>query len=137
MASMEESALDSLTDLATRCARIVSAVEKKNKELSEARIEVHNIHAELANAKEHTHILFTLVEKMWALLATYEQEGGPASRQNLLFESVLDCAIAQLELQSLKIDCEELHQENGQLRELLQREDHSGKREGNAYGSTL
>lgn len=134
---MGQSALDSLTDLATRCARIVSAVEKKNKELSEAQIEVQNTHAELANSKGHTRILFCLVEKMWALLATYEQEGGSASRQTLLFESVLDCAIAQLELQSLKIDCEELRQENGQLRELLQRGHHSGKREGNAYSSTL
>ena len=75
--------------------------------------------AELANTQRLTETLFNLIERMWALLCSYDEAQGEARRQRQLFESTLDVAVARLDLQSAQLDCELLRKENSQLRELL------------------
>ena len=101
-----------------RPARITclrNAFKTKDQELYEVRLEMRNTHAELTTNNGITEVLFNLVGKMRMLLCLYnrDQEQGSA------LESALESAVAQLELQSLKIDYDALRQENGHLREVL------------------
>lgn len=79
---------------------------------------MRKIKAELATNNGICEVLFNLVEKMRELLSLYDQGSAVLQRPGL--ESVLESAVAQLELQSSKIDCDALRQENSHLREALQ-----------------
>lgn len=79
---------------------------------------MRKMEAELATNNGICEVLFNLVEKMRALLSLYDQGHAVLQRPDL--ESVLESAVAQLELQSSKIDCDALRQENSHLREALQ-----------------
>lgn len=97
---------------------IHNALNAKERELSKARLELRKIKAELATNNGICEVLFNLVEKMRELLSLYDQGSAVLQRPGL--ESVLESAVAQLELQSSKIDCDALRQENSHLREALQ-----------------
>jgi hypothetical protein len=97
-----------LTDLPAKYITIVHALENKDKELSDARRELSNVTSELAAVKEVREFLFTLVEKLWTLLCTYEHEQGATHREDQTLEYVLDLALARFDLLSARIDSESL-----------------------------
>lgn len=96
-------------DLPAKCATICNTLKTKDQEL-------RNIHAQFVNNIEITEVLFELMGKMRTLLSSYEQE----QKQGLDLESAFELADARLKLQSLKLDCDTLRQENSHLREALQ-----------------
>jgi chromosome segregation ATPase len=109
-----------LADVPAKCTTIAHTLEKKEKELSDARRELGNLTSELAAVKEVREVLFALVEKLWTLLCTYEHEQGATHREHQTLESVLDLALARFDLLGARIDSESLRRENCQLRAALQ-----------------
>ncbi|KAL5364315.1 hypothetical protein BJX96DRAFT_178838 [Aspergillus floccosus] len=106
-------------DLIAQCRMVVQALEERGQQLLDTHDELRHARAELANTQRLTETLFNLIERMWALLCSYDEAQGEARRQRQLFESTLDVAVARLDLQSAQLDCELLRKENSQLRELL------------------
>ncbi|KAL4862108.1 hypothetical protein BDV12DRAFT_203356 [Aspergillus spectabilis] len=119
---MEEDPVQFLAQLPTKCAAIVNTLGKDNQKISALRQELSRVYDEHTATKGLVDILLSLIEKMWLLLCTYDQEHGAAVRQRQIFESVLDAAIAQLDLQSLRQDYGSLSQENHWLRSSLERQ---------------
>ncbi|KAE8371296.1 hypothetical protein BDV26DRAFT_298917 [Aspergillus bertholletiae] len=109
-----------LAELPAKYTTIVHVLENKDKELSDAKRELGNVTSELAAVKEVREVLFTLVEKLWTLLCTYEHEQGATHREHQTLESVLDLALTRFDLLSARIDSESLRRENSQLRDALQ-----------------
>jgi hypothetical protein len=96
---------------------IAKVLDEGDRELRRERAARHRAEDELNGMKELTDILLHLIEKIWAIQCTNNQTPDDASQQQrATLESILDSALAQLELQSVQIECEQLRQENCQLR---------------------
>lgn len=118
MLTIIQSISDFFHNIPVQLAIIHNVLNTKERELFKARLELGKIKAELATNNGICEVLFNLVEKMRALLSLYDQGHAVLQRPDL--ESVLESAVAQLELQSSKIDCDALRQENSHLRKALQ-----------------
>jgi hypothetical protein len=112
-----------LAELPKTCDTIVGAFNKNSRELKAARDELRNAQSELTILKGLLEILFNLLEKMWATVRTYQM--GKDMKESQVqgdgesLGAILDLAIMQLDLQSIKIDCDALRRENKILRGLV------------------
>lgn len=106
-------------DLPARCAVVVQALEGLRKQLQDTQESLHHAHTELVNVRGLVETQFLLIERLWALLGSYEHASGEPLRQRQLSESVLDAAIAQLNLQTAQMEYELLLGENYRLWKLL------------------
>jgi hypothetical protein len=112
-----------LAKLPKTCDTIVSAFNKNSRKLKAARDELRNAQSELTILKGLLEILFNLLEKMWATIQTYQM--GKDMKESQVqgdgesLGAILDLAIMQLDLQSIKIDCDALRQENKILQGLV------------------
>ncbi|GFF62181.1 hypothetical protein IFM51744_10911 [Aspergillus udagawae] len=87
------------------------------KGLEEERAARHRAEDDLHGMEELTNILLHLIEKIWVFRCTKHQTTEDTSQQQrVTLESILDSALAQLELQSVQIEYEQLRRENDQLR---------------------
>jgi hypothetical protein len=116
-----------LAQLSSKCAAIVNLLGKDNQKISILRQELTRVYDEHTATKGLVNILLNLIEKLWLLLCTYDEELGAAVRQRQLFESMLDSAIAQLDLQNLRRDYDSLRHENDRLRRSLETERQSAE----------
>ncbi|KAH2988343.1 hypothetical protein KXW58_006120 [Aspergillus fumigatus] len=120
---MEETALALLAELPKTCDKIVEAFNKNSRELKAARDELCNAQSELTIVKGLLKILFNLLEKMWAMVQTYQMgkdmKDVQVQGEGESLGAILDLAIMQLDLQSIKIDCDALRRENRFLRSLV------------------
>jgi hypothetical protein len=116
-----------LAELPKTCDTIVNAFGKNSRELKVARDELCNAQSELTILKGLLEILFTLLEKMWATVRTYQmgkdRKEAQVQREEEPLGAVLDLAIMQLDLQSIKIDRDALRRENNFLRSLVHAEE--------------
>jgi hypothetical protein len=96
---------------------VARILEEGDRELRKERAARHRAEDELNGMKELTDILLHLIEKIWAFRCTNNQTPDDTSQQQrATLESILDSALAQLELQSVQIEYEQLRRENDQLR---------------------
>ncbi|GIJ84962.1 hypothetical protein Asppvi_003817 [Aspergillus pseudoviridinutans] len=96
---------------------IAKVLEEGDRELRKERAARHRAEEELHGMNELTDILLHLIEKIWAFRCTNHQTPEDTSQQQrATLESILDSALAQLELQSVQIEYEQLRRENDQLR---------------------
>ncbi|KAI9035012.1 uncharacterized protein KD926_004826 [Aspergillus affinis] len=108
-----------LADLPAKCTTIAHLIQKNSKELSDAKSALSSATSELSAVKEIRDVLFALVEKLWLLLCTYEHQQGASHRERQTMEFALDLALARFDLLTLRIDRDNLRQENAQLQEAL------------------
>lgn len=112
-----------MAKLPKSCDTIVDAFTKNSRELKAAQDELRNAQSKLTNLKGLLKILFNLLEKMWATVRTYEMgkdmRGAQVQGEGEPLASVLDLAIMQLDLQSIKIDYDALRRENNLLQSLV------------------
>jgi hypothetical protein len=112
-----------LAELPKTCDIIVDAFSKNSRELKAARDELCKAESKLTILKGLLEILFNLLEKMWATVRTYQMgkdmKEAQVQREEEPLGAVLDLAIMQLDLQSIKIDRDALHRENNFLRSLV------------------
>lgn len=113
---------------------VVQALEERGQQLLDTHDELRHARAELANTQRLTETLLNLIERMWALLCSYDEAQGEARRQRQLFETTLDVAVARLDLQSSQLDCELLRKENNQLQVLLLMRDQGSQGDQNCQG---
>jgi hypothetical protein len=116
-----------LVELPKTCNTIINAFGKNSRELKAARDELCNAQSKLTILKGLLEILFTLLEKMWATVQTYQigkdRKEAQVQREEEPLGAVLDLAIMQLDLQSIKINHDALRRENNFLRSLVHAEE--------------
>ncbi|PKX93542.1 uncharacterized protein P174DRAFT_430547 [Aspergillus novofumigatus IBT 16806] len=109
---MEEAALALLAKLPKTCNTIIDAFSKNSRELKAAQDEVCNAQSELTILRGLLKILFNLLEKMWAMVRTYymgkDMKEAQVQGEGESLGGILDLAIMQLDLQSIKINCDAL-----------------------------
>lgn len=119
----EQTALALLAELPRSCDTIVDAFTRVSRELKEAREELLDVHSERTTLKSILEIVFNLLEETWAMIQAHgigrDMKTAGVQREGEHLASILDLAIMQLDLQSIKIDCDALRRENMLLRRLV------------------
>lgn len=127
-------------DSPARCAMVAHAFKEPQIQLQDTqdtRESLDPAYTELVNLKGLTETQFKLIEQLWALLSSYNQVSGETLRQQQFSESILDAAIAQLNLQTAQMECELLRGENKQLWRLLEASQGEGEDQADLIDSAV